>query len=422
MWEVAMNPSYIVLAVPFFLALMAVELLVSRLQGKERYHLHDSLGSLSCGIGQQTLGLFTTAFGLWAYQALQQRFGQLQISPRSAVAWIGLFILDDFCYYLYHWASHRVHFFWATHAVHHQSEEYNLSTALRQSWFTSLTSWVFYIPLAILGFPFVMYLTVRTLNTLYQFWIHTRLIDRLGPLEWVFNTPSHHRVHHGIAPRHIDRNHAGMLIIWDRLFGTFQEEDCEPVYGVVKPLQRFDPWRANFEEWIELFELASRTARLRDKLLLFVMPPEWRPADLGGPVVVPEITREAQQRFEIRGSRAVDAYCAVAFVAVLAGFIWFLASQAQLSRGLQLLTVGELLLGLWTIGALIEQRGLAWPVELGRLLTLAIVGQLLLPSPLQPVAVGLCLGFTALLAVAYRQRGSGGDRELAVAGPAAQKA
>jgi hypothetical protein len=207
--------------------------------------------------------------------------------------------------------------------VHHQSEEYNFSVALRQSWFGQLTSWLFYVPLAIAGFPPAMFLVMTTLNTLYQFFIHTRLVGRLGPLEYVLNTPSHHRVHHGVNPRYVDRNYAGILIIWDRLFGTFEPEGDEPVYGLVKPLGSFNPLWANLHYWAQMADVARRTRRLRDKLRAFVAPPEWRPADLGGPVVVPEPDRSGPTLLAPPDPRR-DRWMLAAFIGVNAAASWFI--------------------------------------------------------------------------------------------------
>ena len=171
-----MDARYIALAVPFFLVLIGIELLVNRRQGELRYTFHDAVASMSCGVGQQVIGLLIAFVRVGGYALVYEHLRVATLSPRSPLAWIVLLFGVDLGYYLYHWASHRVSFFWATHIVHHQSEEYNLSTALRQSWFTGLTSWIFYLPLAVAGFPPVMFVTMITLNTLYQFWIHTRAV------------------------------------------------------------------------------------------------------------------------------------------------------------------------------------------------------------------------------------------------------
>ena len=238
----------------------------------------------------------------------------------SAVwAWVACFLGVDFFYYWFHRASHRVNAVWATHVVHHQSEEYNLAVALRQGAFQGWFSWVFYLPLALVGFPPLMFLTLSAFNTLYQFWIHTRAIGRLGPLEWVMNTPSHHRVHHACNPKYIDRNYAGTLIVWDRMFGTFKPEEDEPVYGITKPLNSWNPVWANLHVWVDLAGKARRTRRLADRVRLFLRPPGWQPDELGGYEAPPEVDRATYRKFTTPVPRGLAAYVFAQFVLVLVG-------------------------------------------------------------------------------------------------------
>jgi len=273
--------EYIVLSIPLFFLLMGIELAWSAWSGRRVYRLNDFIANLGCGIGSQVVGAFTKAvifaIYLWTYDHVR-----VFTLPRTALTWVVAFLLVDLLYYWFHRLSHEVNFLWAAHIVHHQSEEYNLSVALRQSWWQGLFSWWFYLPMAVLGIHPVLIVTVGAFNTLYQFWIHTKAIGRMGPLEAVFNTPSHHRVHHGSDPKYIDRNHAGTLIVWDRLFGTFQREEEEPVYGITTPLASWDPVKANFHYWGDLFGLAARCTRWSDKLRVFLKPPGWRPTELGG--------------------------------------------------------------------------------------------------------------------------------------------
>ncbi|MFO0575028.1 MAG: sterol desaturase family protein [Polyangia bacterium] len=395
-----MKSNLIALAVPFFFLAILIEAVISRRKKLGVYRLHDSLSNLSGGIGHEVLGGFTAALGIYAYDFLQTRYGLLKISTSSVAAWLVLLVAYDFCYYLYHWASHRVNFLWATHAVHHQSEEYNLSVALRQSWFTRVTSWVFYVPLALLGFPLVMYLTIGAINLLYQFWIHTRPVGRLGAFEWFMNTPSHHRVHHGIDPRYIDKNHGGMFIIFDRLFGTFIEERGEPVYGTVKPLSTYDPIWANLVEWARLWGIARRTRRLADKLKIWFMPPEWHPADLGGVVEIPEVSRASQRKYDVHTAPAITAYATFSFALVLVASVYFLWVQHQLELGLRTAYVGEVILGLYTVAALVEGRPHARPLEVLRLLSVAALA-VLVPMPLRAVLLGAVA--SSLGAVLYLQ-------------------
>ena len=273
-----MESTLIVLSIPIFLAFIGGELLIARARGRRLYHFADSIANLGNGIGEQVIQAFCIPITVGVYVAVYAH-ARLTTQTPSLATWVILFFAVDFLYYAYHRASHRVNFLWAGHVVHHSSEEYNFSVALRQSWFgQQLTEWIFFLPLALAGFPPPMFLLVITLNTLYQFFIHTRLVGRLGPLEWFMNTPSHHRVHHGINPQYIDKNYAGVFIIWDRLCGTFEPEGVEPVYGLVKPLGSFSPLWANLHRWVEVASMSRKTRRLRDKLYAWIAPPEWRPA------------------------------------------------------------------------------------------------------------------------------------------------
>jgi hypothetical protein len=257
--------------------------------------------------------------------------------------------------------------------VHHQSEEYNLSVALRQSWLQNVPESLFYWPLAIIGFPPAMFGTVFALDVLYQFWIHTRVIGRLGPLEWVLNTPSHHRVHHGINPRYIDKNYAGVLIVWDRLFGTFQEEVEEPTYGTVKPLSSWNPLWANLDGWVEIVKLARRAPRFVDKLKVWVAPPEWLPAELGGRAVIPETSRETQKRYDQHASPRVTRYVFVNFVLLLGATSLVMFVGKSLAHWQLLVVVGLVVATLVSFGALFEGRRWARPLEVVRLAAVAAV-------------------------------------------------
>ena len=230
--------SLIVLSIPIFFVLMGIELVVVRWQRKDYYVLADSVSDISCGIISQLFEVFAKTALFAAYLYVYGHHRLRTFSETSPLVFVLGFLGVDFLYYWYHRKSHEMGVFWAAHVVHHQSEEYNLAVALRQG--SIQFSWIFYLPLAVVGLPPAVFLTVSSLDTLYQFWIHTRAIGRLGPLEWVLCTPSHHRVHHARNPKYIDRNYGGTLIVWDRLFGTFRQEDEEPVYGITTPLRSWN--------------------------------------------------------------------------------------------------------------------------------------------------------------------------------------
>ena len=362
--------DYIVLAIPVFFALIALEWLAARLLARDVYRLADSLGDLGCGILDQLLGLFMKTAVFAGYLALFQR-RLFDLPGDAAWVWLLCFVGVDFLYYWFHRKSHEVAFLWAAHAVHHQSEEYNLTVALRQGAIQGWFSWVFYLPLALLGFPPVVFLTCSSFNTLYQFWIHTRLIGRLGPVERLFNTPSHHRVHHGRNPEYIDRNHAGVFIVWDKLFGTFAPERLEPVYGVTSPLRSWNPVWANLDVWAGLLREARRASRWSDRLRVFLKPPGWRPDEMGGPVPAPPVDRASYRKFETPASGPLQAYAAAHFALVLGGASWLLFRHEHLPAAV--LVAGALLcvLGLVTVAGLLERKPWALALEGTRLLLLA---------------------------------------------------
>lgn len=249
-------PDPVVYAVPAFILLLVVEMLVSLRADKSRYEARDTLTSLMLGTGSQVAGALVGAavvgMAVWVYQF---HLFEIGLAFRQWWwAWILCFLLDDLAYYVFHRSAHRVRWFWASHVIHHSSQHYNLSTALRQTWtgFFSL-GFLFRLPLFLIGFPPAMVFFCAGINLIYQFWIHTEAIRRMPKwFEAVMNTPSHHRVHHGVNPRYLDANYAGVFIIWDRMFGSFvPERDDDPVrYGIVKQLGSFNILWAAVHEWV----------------------------------------------------------------------------------------------------------------------------------------------------------------------------
>lgn len=236
--------NLILYAIPAFIALMALEVAWAKRRlasgaSIAGYELKDSAASLTMGLGSLAIGVVAAflrvPFFAWLYE---HRFLDLGSAWWS---WILLLFAEDCCYYWFHRLHHEVRVLWAAHVVHHSSQHYNLSTALRQPWVTPFTGPIFWAPLPLLGFSPAMVLIAQSWSLLYQFWLHTEAVGKLGPLEWVLNTPSHHRVHHGTNPEYLDKNHGGIFIIWDRLFGTFAEERDRVVYGITKNLESFSP-------------------------------------------------------------------------------------------------------------------------------------------------------------------------------------
>ena len=359
----AVNINPICIAVPLFFALLGIEILVARRRKLPLHRLNDSMADLTCGMGDQLIGVFTKAIPLAIYTFVESQFGLLDLATSTPWVWIAGMLLVDHQYYWYHRFSHRVNFGWATHVVHHQSEEYNLAVALRQPWFTQFYNWTFYLPLALLGVPTIVWATCYALNLLYQFWIHTRLIGRLGPMEWVFNTPSHHRVHHGINDEYLDRNYAGVLIIWDRLYGSFEPEVAEVLYGTRRPLRSWNPLWANVEPFVHIARLAAASRGIGEKLRALVAPPEWAPRS------APELAKGdfmGQRGYDRNVGRPLHVYVVLHLLPVGLLMSWMLTFDQTLPT--EVLALGSLAI-LWTAFGwlgLFEQRAWAFGSEVAR--------------------------------------------------------
>lgn len=363
----------IILAIPLFFLLMGLELAWSAWSGRKVYRFADFVANLGCGIGSQVVGAFTKtmifAVYLWVYD-----HARIFTLPNTALTWLIAFLLIDLFYYWFHRLSHEVNFLWAAHIVHHQSEEYNLSVALRQSWWQGLFSFWFYVPVAVLGVHPITILTVGAFVTLYQFWIHTKAVGRLGPLELLFNTPSHHRVHHGSDPKYIDRNHAGTLIIWDKLFGTFQREEEEPVYGITTPLRTWDPLKANFHYWVELADLARRCRSWLDKARVYLKPPGWQPAYLGGFQGPRQKDKASYVKFDTVVAPQVRLYVAIQFTLLLALTTLFLFMQDALPIWSHWALAALIVFWLMDLGFLLDGRRSGFDLEGLRILLYAGMG------------------------------------------------
>jgi sterol desaturase/sphingolipid hydroxylase (fatty acid hydroxylase superfamily) len=274
---------------PFFILAVIIELIIDRFRGSGFYRANDAINSISTGMLYITSGYFTKLVSLVAWGFVLQNFALFDMpltwftaTPKGIALWVVAALAWDFCYYWFHRMSHEISILWASHAVHHQSEDYNLSTAQRQSSTGFLLGWIFYVPLYVIGFPLQVVLTVGAINLIYQFWVHTQLIGRMGILDRILVTPSNHRVHHAQNKRYIDKNYGGILILWDRLFGTFEDErkDEPVIFGVRKPLANWNPVWANFQVYDYLLFDAVRTKRWRDKLGIWFRRTGWRPIDM----------------------------------------------------------------------------------------------------------------------------------------------
>jgi sterol desaturase/sphingolipid hydroxylase (fatty acid hydroxylase superfamily) len=274
--------NLIVYAVPFFILAIVVELAYGLAKQRNTYRLNDSASSLFLGVLSQARRFVTLGVGGYVYYLITEYFSLPLMDASHWFTWVLAIVLYDLCYYWLHRMGHERTILWAAHVAHHQSEEYNLTTALRQTSTGFLLGWIFYIPMYLLGIPAEVVVTAGALSLIYQFWVHTEHLPKLGWYEWIFVTPSNHRVHHAQNDIYMDRNYGGTFILWDRLFGTFQEElDEEPViFGIRGPLKSWNPVVALTHIYVDMARDSWRTASWRDKLKVWVSRTGWRPADV----------------------------------------------------------------------------------------------------------------------------------------------
>ena len=406
----------IAMAVPLFLLALLGELALDRRRGTGLYRANDAINSLSAGTLSTTIGYFTKLVPLIAWGFALQHFAIIDMplawfdaSPRGIALWVTAALAWDFCYYWFHRFSHEISVLWAAHAVHHQSEDYNLSTALRQTSTGFIFGWIFYLPLFIVGFPLEVLVTVNAINLIYQFWVHTQVIRRMGALDRTLVTPANHRVHHAQNPRYIDKNYGGMLILWDRLFGTFEDE-CEDdpvIFGVRKPLANWNPFWANLQVYDYLLFDARRTRRWRDKIGIWFRRTGWRPADVEQRFPKHAADLAAFEKFDPPVPNGVKRYVLAQFgvaVAVTLGIASLFATSGAKAVLLPCVLLWALL---YTLGALNEGRAHAARLERARLLLVVPAGMLgivlakQVPAPAAWLWTGTAIYLAASLAALY---------------------
>jgi alkylglycerol monooxygenase len=361
-------------ATPVFFLLIGIELLVAKLRGREAYASNDAVNSIGLGVISQLVGVFSKLLTIGIYAWCVEHLALFALPENNLLVWVGALLTYDFCYYWLHRSGHRVNILWAAHVVHHQSERYNLSTALRQTGSGALLGWLFYLPMALLGVPLKVFVIVALIDLLYQFWVHTEQIGRLGWFDRVFCSPSNHRAHHAVNDRYLDRNYGGILIVWDRLFGTFAEEDDNdpPVYGTRSPLRSWNPLWANAEVYWHTAVDAWHARRWRDKLLVWLKPPGWRPADVAVRYPKPAFVMP-NERFDPPLSQPLKLYVLVQFALLLGMTTQFLGMAGTASLPALLGYAVYLVVSLCVIGALMEGRRWAPWAEGVRVLATAAV-------------------------------------------------
>lgn len=386
-------PNYVQHAIPWFLVLIAVEFVVAYLTGLRKrgkgassavkyswqtlrgsttdrpfFRTNDSINSLSHGSVSQYVGAFTRSLSIVPYTWLWVHCRAFDV-PDTWPAWVAIFIILDFFYYWFHRQSHEWNFSWAAHSVHHSSENYNLTSALRQAAFQQWLSWIYYLPMAFIGFSPRLYMAHLQFNVIYQFWIHTELVPKLGWLEYIINTPSQHRVHHGRNPYCIDKNYGGTLAVWDRLFGTFAEERDDEVikYGLVHAPPDWDPIWANFEHFSTMRKRVAKVAGMLGRLPVIWKGPGWKP--VGPPYQVPGVESQPTIRYDPPLPLWLKVYAVVHFGVHIESSIFYWSHHLGFSMSTRLIFTAINLWALHSIGRTLSRHASATWTEALRLLT-----------------------------------------------------
>ena len=408
-----MTPDQIMAwAIPAFFVLIAIECVLARRRGHASYRSNDAINSLGLGVISQISGVFTRLLSVGTYAWCVTHLALFALPANRVWVWASALLVYDFLYYWLHRFGHEVNLLWAAHVVHHQSEEYNLTTALRQTGSGTLMGWLFYLPMALLGYPLKVFVVIALVDLLYQFWVHTGLIGQLGWFDRVFCSPSNHRAHHAVNARYLDRNYGGILILWDRLFGTFIEEDAtdRPIYGTRAPLQSWNPLWANAEVYWAMAHDAWHAARWRDKLQLWFRRPGWRPAD-----VAARFPRSAfdlaHARYDPPLARGMRLYVVLQFALLLGMAMHFLALAPLATLPTLLAYAAYLVASLCVLGVLMEGRRWASWLEGARVTATALVvvlgdawfgiGRL---DGYSVTAIGMIFGLSALALPALQRR------------------
>jgi sterol desaturase/sphingolipid hydroxylase (fatty acid hydroxylase superfamily) len=342
----------ILMAVPVFFLLIGIELWIDLRQGNKTYRLADALCSLSIGSLSQITGFYTKIVGVALYTIAWRHLALFDLRADDWRVWVGAELAYDLCYYWYHRMGHEVNILWAAHVVHHSSEEYNLTTALRQTSTGFLFAWIFYLPMAVIGIPPLVFIGAGLINLLYQYWIHTRLIGRLGWFDHAFASPSNHRVHHGQNDYCIDRNYGGLLMLWDHLFGTFVEErdDEEIIYGIRGQLGTHDPLMANLHVYRDLWRDMRLADSWKERLMVPIKHPGWRPAAAASRAPKPDWSPDAFRTYRPGYQRIGRAAALLCFIALLVAAVAWLAVAPAAADLPVLLAAIAVTAGFWLLG------------------------------------------------------------------------
>jgi len=367
--------SFLPYAVPFFLLLIVLEIFWGWKKGDNTYRINDCVNSLSLGLLSTVTKFVFLNIGLLVFSRVEQEYALLTLNVESTVDWVIGLIIYDFFYYWFHRISHERQIFWGSHVVHHQSEDYNLSTALRQTSTGFLATWVFFVPCFFFGMPIYMYVGIASAHLIYQFWIHTQHIPKLGIFEWAFVTPSNHRVHHAQNPKYIDKNYGGLLIVWDRIFGTFIEEDEneEILYGLRTPLLSWSPLWANVHVFVNMFVDARRAKSRADKVKMIWSRTGWRPEDVAQKFPVQKTDLNNFIKYSPPIAQAAGVAIVLQYLLLTVFHLW---SVVQYSAVTYPVILGLSIFQIYTVislGAVMEGKKYLFGIELSRVLVLSAI-------------------------------------------------
>ena len=394
--------NFIVAAIPFFLLLIAIELVVDKIKGTGYYRFSDTIASLNLGIFSRIIGILLAVIPLSAYVLVYQHYALWQLDENSILVCLFAFVVYDLGYYWVHRLGHQINVMWGSHVVHHSGEEYNLTTALRQTSTPAAFGWLIYLPLAVIGISPLLLIACGSLNLIYQFWVHTRLINKLPAwYEAIFVTPSHHRVHHALNRDYIDKNFAGVFILWDKLFGSFQPEKPEIniVYGISTQLKSWNPIWANFQVYWQLLLDAWHTQNWLDKVKVFLMPPGWRPTDVKQLHPRQYATTKTLIKYDVPLTTRTKAYLLVHFVLFIAMVFAFILQTGNYPLTLNVSICTLAIFNLSVISAMQERKDWVKWSEPVRLMVTSYAVWALLPEPsiLSIIIIGLILTFSLLV-------------------------
>ncbi|SEL99102.1 Sterol desaturase/sphingolipid hydroxylase, fatty acid hydroxylase superfamily [Variovorax sp. YR750] len=405
-----MRPGQIiVLATPVFFLLIAIEFAVGRARarrgaGQDTYRLADTVNSIGLGMLSQVSAVLTGLLRIGIYTAV---YSAVALFPQEAAkefwttwyGWLLALLFYDFCYYWLHRMGHESAVLWAAHVVHHQSQHYNLSTALRQTSSGALLGWIFYLPMAVAGVPPLVFGVVALIDLLYQFWVHTEQVGKLGWFDRWFCSPSNHRVHHAVNDSYLDRNYGGILIVWDRMFGSFREEDERCVYGTRGELRSWDPLWANAEVYWALAKDSWHARSWADKLRVWIKPPGWRPADVAARFPKPAFDIARVTRYEPAVSPGVQWFAGIQFLLLIGFAVVFLWFSDQMPLAKSAVWLAALTAMLWAIGGVLQGRLTVTEVLLVEAAALATASAALgigwLHHVFKPLALTIAIFFAA---------------------------